>query len=237
MIHGLEREEYIEQTYFFRMLRERVEENMPTQEVLSHIHEELLSTTQLPMAVQFLATEIKHTGLLSSGFRLLPHYFTPFQTFVLQQTEEENNRFSIELGLLVLEREAAYRSATPTPAGLFVYQLEALSRNRLGYEQGLDCIEQDPAYDDGWKDYVGLVQAAARGGRLLRPGVSALGVLRRSTNAGRTQATSRRWSRSSARRKARSPRPAAAGTRCTCSPPCSVSWDIRRCRVSSSATT
>ena len=158
MIHGLEREEYIEQTYFFRMLRERVEENMPTQEVLSHIHEELLSTTQLPMAVQFLATEIKHTGLLSSGFRLLPHYFTPFQTFVLQQTEEENNRFSIELGLLVLEREAAYRSATPTPAGLFVYQLEALSRNRLGYEQGLDCIEQDPAYDDGWKDYVGLVK-------------------------------------------------------------------------------
>ena len=110
MTQSLDREEYIEQAYFFRMLRERIEEKMPTQEILGHIHEEMLSTTQLPMAVQFLATEIKHTGLLSSGFRRLPHYFTPFQTFVMQQTEEENNRFSIDLGLLVLEREAAYRS-------------------------------------------------------------------------------------------------------------------------------
>ena len=75
---------------------------MPTQEVLSQIHEEILSTTQLPMAVQFLATEIKHTGLLSSGFRRLPHYFTPFQTFVISRPKRRN-RFSIDLGLLVLE--------------------------------------------------------------------------------------------------------------------------------------
>lgn len=154
----LEREEYIEQTYFFRTLRERVAEKMPTQEILSHIHEEILSTTQLPLAVQFLATEIKHTGLLSSGFRLLPHYFTAYQTYVMQQTEEDKNRFSIDLGLLVLEREAAYRSATPTPAGLFVYQLETLSRNRLGYDQGIECIEQDPMYDPNWKEYIRMVK-------------------------------------------------------------------------------
>jgi hypothetical protein len=158
MAQSLDREEYIEQTYFFRMLRERIEEKMPTQEILGNIHEEILSTTQLPMAVQFLATEIKHTGLLSSGFRRLPHYFTPFQTFVLQQTEDEKNRFSIDLGLLVLEREASYRSQTPTPAGLFVYQLEALSRNRLGYEQGLECVELDPMFDANWKDYIQLVR-------------------------------------------------------------------------------
>jgi hypothetical protein len=158
MAQSLDREEYIEQTYFFRMLRERIEEKMPTQEILGNIHEEILSTTQLPMAVQFLATEIKHTGLLSSGFRRLRHYFTPFQTFVLQQTEDEKNRFSIDLGLLVLEREASYRSQTPTPAGLFVYQLEALSRNRLGYEQGLECVELDPMFDANWKDYIQLVR-------------------------------------------------------------------------------
>ena len=158
MDHCLDREEYIEQTYFFRTLRERIAEKMPTQEILSHLHEEILSTTQLPMAVQFLATEIKHTGLLSSGFRRLSHYFSPYQTYVMQQTEEDRNRFSIDLGLLVLEREAAYRSAKPTPAGLFVYQLETLSRNRLGYEQGLECIQQDPMYDAAWKDYVDLVR-------------------------------------------------------------------------------
>ena len=91
---------------------------------LIHVHEEILATTRLPLAVQFLATEIKHTGLLSSGFRLLPHYFTPFQTFVIEQTEDERKRFSIDLGLLILEREAPYRADKPTPQGLFVYQLE-----------------------------------------------------------------------------------------------------------------
>src|SRR5690242_10832130 len=101
----LDREEYIEQAYFFRVLRERLAEKMPTQDVLSHISEEILATTRLPMAVQFLATEVKHTGLLSSGFRLLPHYFTPFQTFVIAKTEEERLRFSVEIGLSILERQ------------------------------------------------------------------------------------------------------------------------------------
>ena len=68
----LDREEYIEQAYFFRTLRERLLENMPTQEVLTHIHEEILSITRLPLAIQFLGTELKHTGLLSSGFAKLP---------------------------------------------------------------------------------------------------------------------------------------------------------------------
>ena len=152
----LDREEYIEQAYFFRMLRERVMENMAIQDVLTHIHEEILSTTRLPMAIQFLATEIKHTGLLSSGFQRLPHYFTPFQTFTMQQTEDEKKRFSIEVGLVILEREALYRADGPTAAGLFVYQFEALSRNRLGYD-GLLPVQADPFYDADWKAFLGLV--------------------------------------------------------------------------------
>ena len=134
----LDREEYIEQAYFFRTLRERmVEEQLATQDVLERIHEEILSITRLPMAIQFLSTELKHSGMLSSGFAKLPHYFTPFQAFVVEQAEDERNRFSIEVALLVLEREARYRSGTPTPQGLFVYQFETLSRNRLGYDDGL----------------------------------------------------------------------------------------------------
>ncbi len=152
----LDREEYIEQAYFFRMLRERVMENMAIQDVLTHIHEEILSTTRLPMAIQFLATEIKHTGLLSSGFQRLAHYFTPFQTFTMQQTEDEKKRFSIEVGLVILEREALYRADGPTAAGLFVYQFEALSRNRLGYD-GLLPVQADPFYDADWKAFLGLV--------------------------------------------------------------------------------
>ena len=155
----LEREEYIEQAYFFRTLRERmVDEQIPTQVVLERIHEEILAITRLPMAIQFLTTELKHSGLLSSGFSRLLHYFTPFQAFVIAQAEEERNRFSIDVALLILEREAQYRSGTPTPQGLFVYQFESLSRNRLGYEEGLRTMHGDPFYDEEWKRYVEFVR-------------------------------------------------------------------------------
>jgi hypothetical protein len=154
----LDREEYIEQAYFFRTLRERmIEEQIPTQIVLERVHEEILAITRLPMAIQFLSTELKHSGLLSSGFALLSHYFTPFQAFVVAQAEEAGNRFSIDVALLVLEREANYRSGSPTPQGLFVYQFESLSRNRLGYDEGLRRMKDDPFYDADWKAYVEFV--------------------------------------------------------------------------------
>src|SRR4029453_18784527 len=106
----LDREEYIEQAYLFHTFRERVQENMPAQEVLERLHEEILATTRLPLAIQFLATELKHTGELASGFARLPHYFTPFQTFIAAQSEKEGLRFPITTALLVLEREAQYRA-------------------------------------------------------------------------------------------------------------------------------
>src|SRR6516165_3850770 len=103
----LEREEYIEQAYLFRVLRGRMSvEGLATQEVLQHVSQEILATTRLPYAVQFLTAEVKHTGLLSSGFTRLPHYFTPFQAFVIRCTEEEKLRFATETALLVLQREA-----------------------------------------------------------------------------------------------------------------------------------
>jgi hypothetical protein len=154
----LDREEYIEQCYFFRVLRERMGANLAAQDVLGRIHEEILSTTRLPFAIQFLATELKHSGLLSSGFARLPHYFTPFQAFVIRQTEQENLRFSVETALLILEREADYRAKQVTPGGLFAYQFEVLSRNRLGYDEGLTGMAGDPLYTPPWRDYLELVR-------------------------------------------------------------------------------
>ena len=154
----LDREEYIEQIYFFRVLRERMGDNLAAQEILERLHEEILSTTRLPFAIQFLATEMKHSGLLSSGFARLPHYFTPFQSYIVQRTEVEGVRFSMETALLILEREAAYKAEGPTPTGLFVYQFEVLSRNKLGYDPGLAAIMADPLYDQTWRDYVELVR-------------------------------------------------------------------------------
>jgi hypothetical protein len=158
MTPNLDREEYVEQAYFFRALRERLAESMPTQTVLAHLPEEILATTRLPVAIEFVQTELKHTGLLSSGFTKLAHYFTPFQAFVVAGTEDERRRFPIEIGLLILEREAQYRSATPTPAGLFVYQFETLSRNRLGYDEGLGRMKGDAFYDADWRAFLELVR-------------------------------------------------------------------------------
>ncbi len=154
----LEREEYIEQAYFFRVLRERMADGQATQTVLERVHEEILSTTRLPYAIGFLATEMKHSGLLSSGFARLEHYFTPFQTFLVQGTEVDARRFSAEMALLALEREAQYRAGNVGRTGLFVYQFEVLCRNRLGYDQGLKALARDPFYDDDWKVFLEMVR-------------------------------------------------------------------------------
>jgi hypothetical protein len=156
----LDREEYIEQAYFFHAFRERVLDGVPAQDVLSRVSEEILSTTKLPLAISFLATEIKVVGLMAPAMARLQHYFTPFQSHVVEQAEHDFSRFAMDQALLILEREAKYRADDPTPAGLFVYQFEALSRNRLGYGKGLDAIANDPAYDEDWRDYI--IQLRAR---------------------------------------------------------------------------
>ncbi|MBX6315243.1 MAG: hypothetical protein IRY99_20380, partial [Isosphaeraceae bacterium] len=155
----LDREEYIEQAYFFRAFRERVLDGMPAQEVLARVGEEILSTTRLPLAISFMLTEAKVSGLMGPAMARLAHYFTPFQTYVVMRAEDDFSRFPMEQAMLVLEREAKYRSETPTPAGLFVYQFEALSRNRLGYGKGLEAIADDPFYDEGWRDYILTLRA------------------------------------------------------------------------------
>jgi hypothetical protein len=150
----LDREEYIEQVYFFHALRERILDGMPAQEVLARVGEEILSTTKLPLAISFLAGEIKAVGLMGPGMTRLGHYFTAFQAHVVGQAEGDFSRFSMDQALLVLEREAKFKADGPTTAGLFVYQFEAVARNRLGYSKGLDAMAADPFYDEDWQNYI-----------------------------------------------------------------------------------
>jgi hypothetical protein len=154
----LDREEYVEQAYLFRTVRERLADNQAAQDIFQRVHEELLASTRLPYAVQFLVAELKHTGLVASGFAKLPHYFTAFQAFVVKQAEDEKSRFPMPTAFLVLEREAAYKAEKPTKAGLFVYQFETLSRNRLGYLDGLEAMTLDPFYDADWRAYFDILR-------------------------------------------------------------------------------
>lgn len=150
----LGREEYIEQSHFFQALGERLSESVPAQEVLASVREEVLATTKLPMAIDFLLGELRQEGVLGPAMGLLPHYFTPFQAFVIQESERERLRFDLRVGLEILRCEAEYRAAEPTRQGIFLYQFEALCRNRLGYDRGLEAVSRDPAFDETWREWI-----------------------------------------------------------------------------------
>ena len=164
---ALDRSEYVEQAYLFQLLRERSAEEMPMQELLEQIRYELLSTTKLPLAIDYLLTELKHSGLMSPAMSKLGHYFTPFQAFLIHQAEQEAGRFTIQTALQVLEAEANYRLKDCTAAGLFFYQFEVLCRNRLHYDRGLTAISSDPIFTKEWAKWIlqfraqiGLVEIA-----------------------------------------------------------------------------
>jgi hypothetical protein len=150
----LDREEYIEQAHLFRTLGERLAESTPIQDLLDYVKQEILSTTRLPLAIEFLLAELKHTGMMSGAMGRLGHYFTPFQTYVMREAEAERGRFDMRIAIELLRREAEYRSQAPIPQAMFMYQFECLCRNRLKYDYGLEAMAGDPIYNDDWRTWL-----------------------------------------------------------------------------------
>ena len=124
----LVREEYVEQEYLFKMLRERMN-STATQELLRTLRHEILATTKLPMALEFMESSLKHTGSIAEAMETMNHYFTPFQTFIMREAEREDGKFDYLIALQILEKEAHCRVEGMVPQGMFLYQFEALSRN------------------------------------------------------------------------------------------------------------
>jgi len=153
----LDREEYIEQAYLFRSFGERIAAGVAAQEALAAIGQEVLATSKLPLAIGYLVGELKLVGTLSTALARLPHYFTPFQTFVIATAEEEGGRFDIRTAVAILEREATYRAEGATPQGLFFYRFECLSRNRLDYGRGLAAVADDGIFTADWKTWITTV--------------------------------------------------------------------------------
>lgn len=150
----LEHEEYVEQAYFYQALRERLQEGTSTQELLASIRQELLSTTMLPMALDFMASELRHTGGFASAMARMAHYFTPYQAYVVRESEREEGRFDFRIALEILQKEAEYRAKGASCQGVFLYQFETLCRNRLGYDRGLEAIAGDSMYDEAWREWI-----------------------------------------------------------------------------------
>ncbi|MFP6766906.1 MAG: hypothetical protein VB859_01970 [Planctomycetaceae bacterium] len=150
----LDREEYVEQAYFFRAYRERLADAIPSQEILVQIREELLGTTRLPVALEVIEGELLLRGKLADGMQHLTHYFTPFQIYVISQSERERSKFDQYTALEVLEKEAEYRAEGCSPQGLFIYHFESLARNHLGYDHGLEAVAVDPSYDEDFRKWI-----------------------------------------------------------------------------------
>jgi len=158
-VASLDRAEFVEQGYLFQLLRERIGEQMPMQELLEQLRFELLATTKLPMAIDFLLTELKHSGVMAPAMQRLGHYFTSFQTYLIQESESDTGRFDTSTALMILEADAKYRAAGATPAGMFLYQFEVLCRNRLNYDRGLTAMSFDPMYDPVWAKWILMLRA------------------------------------------------------------------------------
>ncbi|MEZ6105274.1 MAG: hypothetical protein R3B96_03975 [Pirellulaceae bacterium] len=90
--------------------------------------------------------------------RRLGHYFTPFQTFLVESAEDERSRFGLLTCLNALRYDAELRAKSPPPATQFFYQFETLSRCRLDYQNGLLAMGGDPSYDEAWRQWLSLVR-------------------------------------------------------------------------------
>ncbi len=150
----LDREEYVEQSYFFKTIRERMQQSMSTQDLLTAARQEILSTTQLPFAIDFMASELRHTGGFATAMARLPHYFTTFQTFVIAEAEKAEGRFDFRIAMEILQCEAEYRASNPACQGIFLFQFETICRNRLGYDRGLEALAGDGIYNDDWREWI-----------------------------------------------------------------------------------
>jgi len=154
IVHPLDRSEYVEQAYFYGLLENRIVQEIPIQELLEQVHYEIAANTRLPMAIDFLLTELKHCGVMAPAMSRLNHYFTPFQTYLIAEAEREEGKFDMRVALKVLQAEAQYRADGGSFSGLFFYQFEAVCRNRLRYDPGLAAIADDPSFDALWKTWI-----------------------------------------------------------------------------------
>lgn len=152
------REELVEQAYLFGILVERLGKDISIQDLLLQVKQELLATTKLPRAIDFLLGELKHTGQMALGMQRIQHYFTSFQSFVVSESEKDRGRFDFVMAMRILHKEAEYRAANLSPQGSFFYQFECLSRNRLPYDAGLKAMADDPVYSPQWKDWILIVR-------------------------------------------------------------------------------
>ena len=141
----LEREEYVEQAYFFRTFPRTGRRQPAFAGSAGHARpgdpddDPPASRRPVPGDGDQAQRPAGH------GLRALARTTSiRFRRSSFARPKTRSCRFSMDTALLVLEREATYRASNPTRPGLFVYQFETICRNRLGYWDGLTAMSEDP---------------------------------------------------------------------------------------------
>ncbi|QEG22602.1 hypothetical protein [Mariniblastus fucicola] len=147
-------EEYVEQAYLFKALMERMSADEPIQELLGYLREEILATTKLPMAIDFLLAEVKQLGTMATAMKRIAHYFTPYQSFLIGTAEDDHAQLQMRSALHLLYHDAKLRSEHADRPTMFFHQFESLCRHSLDYDYGLQAIAVDPIYDDTWQRWI-----------------------------------------------------------------------------------
>ena len=150
----LEQAEYVEQAYLFQSLNSRIAGQQPIQELLAVLRHEILSTTNLPKAIDFILAELNHAGRMSDAMARLPHYFTAFQTFLIHSAEAETGKFDIRTAMQILEHDSRFRSQGAEAIAMFMFQFETLCRHRLEYDHGLSAMSLDPVFTKDWATWL-----------------------------------------------------------------------------------
>src|SRR5690606_39415193 len=68
-----------------------------------------VQTCALPI-FDFMLAELKHTGNVHSAMARMPHYFTAFQTYLMQAAEDDRSRFDMRVAVEILRFEAQYKA-------------------------------------------------------------------------------------------------------------------------------
>ena len=147
-------EEYVEQAYLFKALMERMSTDEPIQDLLGYLREEVLTTTKLPMAIDFLLAEVKQLGTMATAMKRIAHYFTPFQSFLIGTAEDDYAQFQMQSALHLLYHDAKLRSERADRVTMFFHQFETICRHSLDYDYGLQAIAVDPVYDEVWQRWI-----------------------------------------------------------------------------------
>ena len=150
----LPREEYVEQAYFFRTLRERMQQSMSTQELLGRHQAGDPRHNAVALALDFMASDLASRAASPRRWPSSPTTSRHFRPTWWPRPKRPRAASISAWGWKSWNARPSFAARGASPQGLFLYQFETLCRNRLGYDRGLEAMAGDNVYDANWREWI-----------------------------------------------------------------------------------